>query len=88
MGQSFGGGFCTALSFEKAGAQHSQSSIAARGGAMMKQYVMSVRRHTSLVIGRAKFNVFAVRGGELIEGRPELARLRGFAGETADFEIF
>ena len=33
---------------------------------------MAFSKSLGLVIGRAKFNVFAVRAEELIEGRPEL----------------
>ena len=35
-------------------------------------HVRGLLKNLGLVIGRAKFNVFAVRAEELIEGRPEL----------------
>ena len=35
-------------------------------------HVRGLLKNFGLVIGRAKFNVFAVRAEELIEGRPEL----------------
>src|SRR6476469_977659 len=38
----------------------------------LENHVRGLLKNLSLVIGRAKFNVFAVRAEELIEGRPEL----------------
>ena len=38
----------------------------------LENHVRGLLRTLGLVIGRAKFNVFAVRAEELIEGRPEL----------------
>ncbi len=38
----------------------------------LENHVRGLLRNLGLVIGRAKFNVFAVRAEELIEGRPEL----------------
>src|SRR6478672_9708598 len=38
----------------------------------LENYVRGLLKNIGLVIGRAKFNVFAVRAEELIEGRPEL----------------
>jgi transposase len=39
----------------------------------LENQVRGLLKNLGLVIGRAKFNVFAVRAEELIEGRPELA---------------
>ncbi len=38
----------------------------------LENHVRGLLKNLGLVIGRAKFNVFAVRAEELIEGRPEL----------------
>jgi len=38
----------------------------------LENHVHGLLKTLGLVIGRAKFNVFAVRAEELIEGRPEL----------------
>ena len=38
----------------------------------LENHVRGLLKNLGLVIGRAKFNVFAVRVEELIEGRPEL----------------
>ena len=38
----------------------------------LENHVRSLLNNLGLVIGRAKFNIFAVRAEELIEGRPEL----------------
>jgi transposase len=38
----------------------------------IENHVRGLLKNLGLVIGRAKFNVFAVRAEELIEGRPEL----------------
>jgi transposase len=38
----------------------------------LENHVRGLLKNLGLVIGRAKFNVFAVRTEELIEGRPEL----------------
>src|SRR6202051_14544 len=38
----------------------------------LENHVRGLLKNLGLVIGRAKFNVFAVRSEELIEGRPEL----------------
>ena len=38
----------------------------------LENHVRGLLKNRGLVIGRAKFNVFAVRAKELIEGRPEL----------------
>ena len=39
----------------------------------LENQVRGLLKNLGLVIGRAKFNVFAVRAEELVEGRPELA---------------
>ena len=38
----------------------------------LENHVRGLLKNLGLVIGRAKFNVFAVRAEELIEDRPEL----------------
>ena len=38
----------------------------------LENHVRGLLKNLGLVIGRAKFNVFAVRAEELIAGRPEL----------------
>src|ERR1035441_10695432 len=38
----------------------------------LENHVRGLLKNLGLIIGRAKFNVFAVRAEELIEGRPEL----------------
>ena len=38
----------------------------------LENHVRGLLKNLGLVTGRAKFNVFAVRAEELIEGRPEL----------------
>jgi transposase len=38
----------------------------------LENHVRGLLKNLCLVIGRAKFNVFAVRAEELIEDRPEL----------------
>ena len=38
----------------------------------LENHVRGLLKNLGLVIGRAKFNVFAMRAEELIEGRPEL----------------
>jgi transposase len=38
----------------------------------LENHVRGLLKNLGLVIGRAKFNVFAVRAEELTEGRPEL----------------
>ena len=38
----------------------------------LENHVRGLLKNLGLVIGRAKFNVFAVRAEELIESRPEL----------------
>jgi transposase len=38
----------------------------------LENHVRGLLKNLGLVIGRAKFDVFAVRAEELIEGRPEL----------------
>jgi len=38
----------------------------------LENHVRGLLKNLGLVIGRAKFNVFAVRAEELIEGRAEL----------------
>ena len=45
---------------------------AERCGLPVENHVRGLLKNLGLVIGRAKFNVFAVRAEELIEGRPEL----------------
>jgi hypothetical protein len=39
----------------------------------LENQIRGLLKNLGLVIGRAKFNLFAVRAEELIEGRPELA---------------
>ena len=43
------------------------------GESVVPSALRSYHSHLGLVIGRAKMNVFAVRAGELIQDRPELA---------------
>ena len=57
---------------------HSVRALLASGALLVKikrdleNHVRGLLKNLGLVIGRAKFNVFAVRAEELIEGRPEL----------------
>jgi transposase len=57
---------------------HSVSALLASRALLVKikrdleNHVRGLLKNLGLVIGRAKFNVFAVRAEELIEGRPEL----------------
>jgi len=43
----------------------------------LENHIRGLLKNLGLVIGRAKFNVFAVRTGELIEDRPELIAIVG-----------
>jgi len=43
----------------------------------LENQIRGLLKNLGLVIGRAKFNVFAARGGELIENRPELVAAIG-----------
>jgi transposase len=43
----------------------------------LENQIRGLLKNLGLVIGRAKFNVFAVRTEELIEDRPELATMIG-----------
>ena len=43
----------------------------------LENHIRGLLKNLGLVIGRAKFNVFSVRAGELIEGRPELMAVVG-----------
>ena len=43
----------------------------------LENHIRGLLQNLGLVIGRAKFNVFAVRAGELVEDRPELIALAG-----------
>src|SRR5262249_56388277 len=43
----------------------------------LENQIRGLLKNLGLVIGRAKFNVFAVRTEELIEDRPELAAMIG-----------
>src|ERR1700688_4155526 len=57
---------------------HSVSALLASRALLVKikrdleNHVRGLLKNLGLIIGRAKFNVFAVRAEELIEGRPEL----------------
>jgi transposase len=43
----------------------------------LENHIRGLLKNLGLIIGRAKFNVFAVRTGELIEDRPELVAVVG-----------
>jgi len=43
----------------------------------LENHIRGLLKNLGLVIGRAKFNIFAVRAGELIEDRPELIAVVG-----------
>jgi transposase len=43
----------------------------------LENHIRGLLKNLGLVIGRAKFNVFSVRAGELIEDRPELMAVVG-----------
>jgi transposase len=45
----------------------------------LENQIRGLLKNLALVIGRAKFNVFAVRAEELIEDRPELIAMVGLA---------
>jgi transposase len=43
----------------------------------LENHIRGLLKNLGLVVGRAKFNIFAVRAGELIEDRPELIAVVG-----------
>ena len=51
---------------------HSVRALLVKSKRDLENHVRGLLKNLGLVIGRAKFNVFAVRAEELIENRPEL----------------
>ena len=66
------GGSSTLISFTRNFPDASSRALLVKIKRDIENHVRGLLKNLGLVIGRAKFNVFAVRAEELIEGRPEL----------------